>query len=63
MSGYFLEEVEPLTFTEHPRFLARVAGAFYVVITAFALFAYLYVRGHVIVPGDMAQTATKHPGA
>jgi len=47
-----------MTFTEHPRFLARVAGAFYLIITAFALFAYLYVRGHVIVPGDMAQTAT-----
>ena len=47
-----------MTFTEHPRLLARVAGAFYLSITALALFAYLYVRGQVIVPGDMAQTAT-----
>src|SRR5215469_16717694 len=47
-----------MTFTEHPRLLARVAGAFYLIITAFALFAYLYVRGHVIVLGNMAQTAS-----
>ena len=47
-----------MSFTNHPRFLARVAGGFYLIITAFALFAYLYVRGQVIVPGDMAQTAT-----
>lgn len=47
-----------MTFTEHPRLLARVAGVLYLIITAFALFAYLYVRGQVIVPGDMAQTAT-----
>jgi hypothetical protein len=46
-----------MTFTEHPRLLARIAGAFYLIITAFALFAYLYVRGQVIVDGDMAQTA------
>jgi len=46
-----------MTFTEHPRLLARIAGAFYLIITAFALFAYLYVRGQVIVPGDMARTA------
>src|SRR5215813_7013692 len=47
-----------MTFTEHPRRLARIGGVFYVAITAFALFAYLYVRGQVIIPGDMAQTAT-----
>ena len=29
------------------------------IIIVFALFAYLYVRGQVIVPNDMAQTATK----
>ncbi|HEX7157868.1 MAG TPA: DUF4386 domain-containing protein, partial [Edaphobacter sp.] len=28
------------------------------IIIVFALFAYLYVRGHLIVPGNMAQTAT-----
>jgi hypothetical protein len=48
-----------MSFTEHPRLLARVAGGFYVIIIVFALFAYLYVRGQVIVPNDMAQTATK----
>lgn len=47
-----------MTFTEHPRLLARVAGAFYVTIIAFALFSYLYVHGQLIIPGDMAQTAT-----
>jgi hypothetical protein len=47
-----------MTFTEHPRLLARVGGVFYLIITAFALFAYLYVRGHLIIPGNMAQTAT-----
>src|SRR2546429_660868 len=53
-----LDGAKAMTFTEHPRLLARVAGAFYLIITAFALFAYLYVRGQVIVPSDMAQTAT-----
>jgi hypothetical protein len=47
-----------MTFTEHPRLLARIAGVFYVVIIVFALFAYLYVRGQLIVPGNMAQTAS-----
>jgi len=45
-----------MTFTERPRLLARIAGALYLVITAFALFAYLYVRSHLIFPGNMAQT-------
>jgi len=47
-----------MSFTEHPRSLARLAGAFYLLIIAFALFGYLYVRGQLIIPGDMAQTAT-----
>ena len=47
-----------MNFTEHPRLLARLAGVFYLIITASALFAYMYVRGRVIIPGDMAQTAT-----
>jgi hypothetical protein len=47
-----------MTFTGHPRALARVAGAFYLVIIALALFGYLYVRSHLIIPSDMAQTAT-----
>lgn len=46
-----------MTFTEHPRLLARTAGVFYLIITVCALFAYMYVRGQLIVPGDMAQTA------
>jgi hypothetical protein len=46
-----------MTFTDHPRRLARLAGVFYVIIIACALFAYLYVRGHLIVPTDMARTA------
>jgi hypothetical protein len=43
--------------TEHPRFWARIAGGFYLVITACALYAYLYVRDQVIVADDMARTA------
>src|SRR2546430_3212770 len=46
-----------MTYTEHPRLLARIAGLFYLIITTLALFAYLYVRGQVIVASDMAQTA------
>jgi hypothetical protein len=37
--------------------LARIAGVLYLIITACALFAYVYVRGRVIVPSDMPQTA------
>jgi Domain of unknown function (DUF4386) len=47
-----------MTFTEHPRLLARIAGVFYVAIIMLALFAYLHVRGQLIVPTNMAQTAT-----
>jgi hypothetical protein len=46
-----------MEFTEHPRSLARVAGVFYWIIIVSAAFAYMYVRGGVVVPGDMAQTA------
>ncbi|HKE96340.1 MAG TPA: DUF4386 domain-containing protein, partial [Povalibacter sp.] len=46
-----------MTFTQRPRLLARIAGALYVIITACALFAYLYVRNQVINVDDMAQTA------
>jgi len=42
---------------ENPRRLARIAGALYLVITACALFSYLYVRDRVILVDDMAQTA------
>jgi hypothetical protein len=43
--------------TQHPRLLARIAGVFYLIIFPLALFAYVYVRGQLIVPGDMARTA------
>jgi hypothetical protein len=46
-----------MTLTDHPRLLARIAGALYVIITACALFAYLYVRDQVIDTDDMARTA------
>jgi len=46
-----------MTLTQHPRLLARTAGAFYLIITACALFAYLYVRNQVIVADDMTRTA------
>lgn len=45
------------TTIEHPRAMARIAGVFYLIITACALFSYLYVRGQVINVDDMAQTA------
>jgi hypothetical protein len=47
-----------MTFTEQPRLLARLAGAFYMIIIVCALFGYLYVRGQVIVDDDMVQTAS-----
>ena len=46
-----------MTFAEHPRLLARIAGAFYLIITVFALFAYMHVRGQLIDTGNMARTA------
>lgn len=42
--------------TDHPRLFARLAGMFYLIITACAVFAYLYVRGQVIDADDMART-------
>jgi hypothetical protein len=47
-----------MTLTRHPRLLARIGGVFYLIIIAFALFAYLHVRGQLIIPANMAQTAT-----
>jgi hypothetical protein len=47
-----------MNLTEHPRLLARIAGVFYLIITASALFAYLYVRGQLIFPSDLARTMT-----
>ena len=46
-----------MNLTKHPRLLARIAGALYLIITGCALFAYLYVRNQVIVADDIAQTA------
>jgi uncharacterized protein DUF4386 len=42
---------------QHPRSMARLAGAFYLIVTACALFSYLYVRGQIVNVDDMAQTA------
>jgi hypothetical protein len=47
-----------MNLTARPRLLARVAGVFYLIIIASAVFAYVVVRGQVIVPGNMGQTAT-----
>lgn len=46
-----------MTFTDHPRLLARLAGVNYLIVILCALFAYRYVRGEVFVAGDIAQTA------
>jgi hypothetical protein len=46
-----------MIFIARPRLVARVGGAIYLMITACALFAYLYVRGRLIVSGDPALTA------
>jgi hypothetical protein len=46
-----------MSFIEHPRLFARIAGVFYAIIIACALFAYLVVRNQVIVADDMARTA------
>jgi hypothetical protein len=54
----FLHGVKLMTFTDHPRRLARIAGAFYVTIIVCAIFAYRHVRHELIVPADMAQTAS-----
>ena len=45
------------TTMQHPRWMARLAGVFYLIITACALFSYLYVREQVVDVDDMAQTA------
>lgn len=42
--------------TRNPRLLARIAGLFYLIITACALFAYLHVRSQIVLPEDMART-------
>ena len=42
---------------QYPRRMARLAGVFYLVITACALFSYLYVRGQIIDVDDLARTA------
>jgi hypothetical protein len=51
-----------MTFTEHPRLLSRVAGLFYLIITALALFAYMYVYGHVICLWRYGSDRDKPPG-
>lgn len=44
--------------TDNPRRLARLAGLFYLIVHVSALFAYKYVRGRLIVAGDMPHTAS-----
>jgi len=41
-----------------PRFKARIAGAFYLLIFVAAPFAEFFVRGRLVVDGDAAATAT-----
>jgi hypothetical protein len=45
-----------MTFTEHPRLLARVGGVFYLTIGLLAIYSEFFVRGQLLVPGDMTQT-------
>jgi hypothetical protein len=47
-----------LTFTEHPRLLARIGGALYLTIGVLAIFSEFFVRGQLIVPDDIAQTTS-----
>jgi hypothetical protein len=55
---YVMAREDPRMYmTKHPRLLARLAGLCYVCIIVLALFAYRYVRGQLMVPGDIAQTA------
>src|SRR5258708_32103833 len=41
-----------------PRFKARIAGGFYLLIFVAAPFAEFFVRGRLVVSGDAAATAT-----
>jgi hypothetical protein len=47
-----------MTFIEHPRLLARVGGVLYLTIGVLAIFTEFFVRGQLLVPGDMAQTTS-----
>ena len=42
--------------TNHPRVLARLAGASYLAIIVFAALAYVGIRGRIVISTDMAQT-------
>lgn len=42
-----------------PGFLARLGGAMYLVTIAMGLFRELYVKGRIVVPGDVAATAAR----
>jgi len=39
---------------------ARVGGALYLIIIIAGIFGGLFVRGKLVVPGDVATTASKH---
>ena len=45
-----------MNLTKHPRLLARVAGVFYLALIVSAMWSYRYVRGELIVGGDMTKT-------
>jgi hypothetical protein len=46
-----------VSFIQHPRIIARIAGVFYLAIIVCAVFAYMVARARLIVPADMARTA------
>lgn len=43
--------------TEAPRLYARIAGGLYLIVILGGLFAEIFVRGRLVVPGDAAATA------
>jgi hypothetical protein len=44
---------------DHPKRLARVTGAMYLIVAIFGALAIIFVRGKVYIPGDAAATAAK----